>query len=274
MKLALIALVALTTTGCSAARPPTRSEVTLTASPPSDPAQMPNFIGQNGKFSKPDGKGPFPAVVILHGCGGPGGHTYWIGLLKEWGYATYYIDSFTPRGQRSVCRAKGQEDKPQAIVSKDRVPDAYAALAYLRTRKDVIADKIGVVGFSHGGGVASWIARADQIEQFKIEKPFAASVAFYGGCRRGKFRLATDLLILYGEADDWGRVDVCKPMVAQQGKPTLDRLQLVLYPGAYHAFDVPGRPRESFGHHLEFNEPAALDAQARTKAYFDARLKS
>jgi len=36
-------------------------------------------------------------------------------------------------------------------------------------------------------------------------------------------------------------------------------IQLVVYPGAYHAFDAPGlkTPRQLLGHHLEFNQSAA-----------------
>ena len=46
------------------------------------------------------------------------------------------------------------------------------------------------------------------------------------------------------------------------------------YPGAYHDFDVgPRPPRERHGHHIEYNEAAARDAFARTRAFFDQRLR-
>src|SRR5262249_16722370 len=41
--------------------------------PPTDPAQMPAYVGAHGRFSKPSGPGPFPTVVVMHGCGGPPG---------------------------------------------------------------------------------------------------------------------------------------------------------------------------------------------------------
>jgi len=234
---------------------------------PTDPAQIPAYVGATGKFSKPAGSEPFATVVIMHGCGGPPGHQEWIGRLNDWGYATYYIDSFGPRNLKHVCAE-------QQIKGYQRVDDAYAALAHLRTRPDVRADKIGLIGFSHGASAVAYTVRADNAAKASMP-PFTAAVAYYGGCRNEKFRLATDLLILFGEADDWTNPKACSPMVARQDKATQDRLTLVTYPGAYHDFDIgPRPPREYLGHHIEYNEAAAKDSFVRTKAFFDARLKS
>src|SRR5262249_62109176 len=102
---------------------------------------------------RPPAPGPFPAVVIMHGCSGAPGHSEWVKRLNAWGYATYYIDSFTPRHLTNVC-------VQQQLKGEGRVDDAYAALAYLRTRPDVRADRIGLLGFSHGGIAAAPSARA------------------------------------------------------------------------------------------------------------------
>jgi dienelactone hydrolase len=234
---------------------------------PTDPARIPEYVGTNGKFSKPAGVGPFPAVVIMHGCGGPPGHQEWIGRLNDWGYATYYIDSFGPRNLTHVCAE-------QQFKGYERVDDAYAALAHLRTRGDVRADRIGLIGFSHGAAATSSVVRADNAEKANMP-PFAAAVAYYGGCRNEKFRLATDLLILFGEADDWANVKACPRMMERQDKATRDRLVIVTYPGAYHDFDIgPRPPREYLGHHIEYNEAAAKDSFERTKAFFERRLKN
>ena len=64
-------------------------------------------------------------------------------------------------------------------------------------------------------------------------------------------------------------------MVARQDRATKDRLTVVTYPGAYHDFAMgPRPPREFLGHHIEYNEAAAKDSFARTRAFLDARLKS
>ena len=103
--------------------------------------------------------------------------------------------------------------------------------------------------------------------------PFAAAVAYYGGCRNETFRLATDLLILFGEADDWANVKACPRMMARQDGATKARLALVTYPGAYHDFDIGPRPaREILGHRIEYNEAAAKLSWDRTIAFFKKNL--
>jgi dienelactone hydrolase len=53
---------------------------------------------------KPDGPGPFPAVVLLHSCGGirPYNHD-WAQQLKEHGFVAKVVDSFGPRGLDIIC---------------------------------------------------------------------------------------------------------------------------------------------------------------------------
>jgi dienelactone hydrolase len=220
---------------------------------PTDSARIPAYVGANGEFKTPARSGPFPVVVIMHGCGGPPGHHEWVGRLNEWGYATYYIDSFTPRNLKHVCAE-------QRFKGFERVDDAYAALAHLRARPNGRADKIGLIGFSHGAAATSYAVRADNAAKAYMP-PFAAAVAYYGGCRAEKVRLATDLLILFGEADDWANVKACPRMLERQDTATRARLTIVTYPGAYHDFDIgPRPPREVLGHHIEYNEAAARDS--------------
>ena len=92
-------------------------------------------------LQKPDGAGPFPAVVLLHTCGGLQQHVLeWSVRLRDHGYVAIVLDSFTPRGERSVCG--------NWRVSLDEVAaDAYAALAHLRAQPSVDARRIGVMGF-------------------------------------------------------------------------------------------------------------------------------
>ena len=233
---------------------------------PTDPARIPAYVGASGKFTTPAGPGPFPAVVIMHGCGGPSGHREWIGRLDGWGYATYYIDSFTPRNLKHVCAER-------QFKGYERVDDAYAALAHLRTRTDVSSDRIGLIGFSHGAAATANIVRAENAARAGMS-PFAAAVAYYGGCQNEKVSLATDLLILFGEADDWANVKACPRMLERQDRATRARLTIVTYPGAFHDFDVgPRPPHQILGHHIEYNETAANDSFVRTKAFFDQRLK-
>jgi len=62
------------------------------------PTNVPDAI--EGYLSKPDGSGPFPAVVYLHGCSGlsKNTRTRMTELLTGWGYVSLVVDSFATRG--------------------------------------------------------------------------------------------------------------------------------------------------------------------------------
>ena len=81
-------------------------------------------------FRPSDLAGAHPAVAIFHGCGGVGANnTRMAELLKSWGYVALVVDSFTSRGLKEVCTQTYAE---RNVRPRDRVGDAYAALAYLR----------------------------------------------------------------------------------------------------------------------------------------------
>jgi dienelactone hydrolase len=101
---------------------------------------------------KPDGPGPFPAIVALHGCGGlfrdgalVAREAAWAQLLTTHGYIVLFPDSFGPRDVTTDC-----EGRVRAWA--ERSYDAYGALRYLQAQSFVIGDRVGVMGWSHGGG--------------------------------------------------------------------------------------------------------------------------
>src|SRR5215475_6602493 len=95
-----------------------------------------------GYLARPDGEGPFPAIVVLHGCPGFfGGYAEVADQLKSWGYEALVVDSFGRRG--IVTRCGIGLDPEQAI-------DAYAALKYLSREPTIDAARIAVLGYSMG----------------------------------------------------------------------------------------------------------------------------
>jgi dienelactone hydrolase len=214
---------------------------------------------------KPEGPGPFPAVVIKHDCSGLGPRSSgapdrWARELVRRGYVIVIPDSFTTRGHAAgVCT---DPSTSRAEVSPfRRVRDAYAALTFVRTLPFVDGSRVGLMGGSHGGSttLASMVAPESESVQLAREKraEFAAAVALYPGCaaRLGDWRVVrqsgtsgpiTDyigtykpiapLLILIGEKDDWTPAEPCQKLaqVAQQaGYP----VAIKVYPGAHHSFD-------------------------------------
>jgi dienelactone hydrolase len=220
---------------------------------------------------RPAGAGSFPAVLVMHGCDGVRDHyRSWAARLVGWGYAAVIVDSFGPRGLHSIC------ERPDALLSAVAAQDTFNAAIYLRTLPDIQADRIGVIGFSHGGSTALWAAIAEQIPADRGGRPFQAAVAYYPGCSGGKIvsPFATDVLILIGKDDAVTTADRCLKTVAARANQALPPT-IKVYPGAVHAFDIGGVPRPSpLGYMFGGNAEAAADSFAMTKAFFDARLKS
>ena len=80
----------------------------------------------------PQGAGPFPAVVVMHGCDGISAHTRrWADRLVSWGYAALIVDSFRPRGLTNVCK------QGALLPGYARAGDAIAAKAYLQSLPNV-----------------------------------------------------------------------------------------------------------------------------------------
>jgi dienelactone hydrolase len=104
---------------------------------------------------KPDGPGPFPAIVIMHDCSGIGPRSSgaperWARELMGPGYVVLIPDSFTTRAHAGgVCT--NPAPSRNEISPFGRVGDAYAALAYLRTLPYVDGTWVGLMGGSHGG---------------------------------------------------------------------------------------------------------------------------
>src|SRR5688572_19893913 len=111
---------------------------------PSALSLVPDPVVLSGELLFPPGAGPFPVVVLAHGCGGTGNaDAGWAIVLREWGYATFVMDSFGGRGLREVCSAA------LALTGTQRIPDAYGALRMLATHPRIDARRSALMGFSH-----------------------------------------------------------------------------------------------------------------------------
>jgi dienelactone hydrolase len=218
---------------------------------------------------KPAGPGPFPAVIVLHGCDGvTNHHRNWATRLVGWGYLAAIVDSFHPRRVSSTCENNGSP-KPQL-----RAQDAFNAATYLRTLPDVIPNRIGVIGFSHGGIATLYATLTSEVPAARGGQPFAVAVAYYPSCTADaqKGARATDLLILAARDDDWTLSAPCVSLAAAQaGQPHAPAIKV--YP-VIHGFDLPFQPRLFAGHMMGANPQAAADSYAMTEAFLAAHLKS
>lgn len=225
---------------------------------------------------RPDGPGPFPAVVILHDCSGLGPRSS--GAPRRWGrelvargYVVLIPDSFTSRGHPDgVCTDASRSRN--AVGPARRMVDAYAALAHARSLPFVDGRRVAVMGGSHGGSTTLAVMAAPESlqEPLAAEKRagFAAAVALYPGCRAtlgswrpdgtGTYQAIAPLLILIGEKDDWTPAAPCVAL-ARSSRATPHPVEIVVYPGAYHSFDSE-RPVRFVASRVNMNAPGGRGA--------------
>jgi len=184
-----------------------------------------------GILYTPDGKGPFPGIVVIHEFWG----------LNDWvkeqaaklageGYAALAIDLY--RGK--VATTPDEAHEIMRGVPEDRAKrDLEAAFQFLASQPNVKKDRIGAIGWCMGGGYALDLA---------LEEPkLAADVINYG-------HLATDpaaiskinapILGLFGALDRGITPDDVKAFGAALDKAG-KKIEVTIYPDAGHAFENP-----------------------------------
>ena len=211
-----------------------------------------------GILYTPEGKGPFPAIIVIH---------EWWGLndwvreqaakLSDQGYAALAIDLY--RGK--VATTADEAHEIMRGVPEDRAQrDLHAAYAFLQSQPHVKKNRIGAIGWCMGGGYSLDVA---------LQEPdLAADVINYG-------HLATDaaalkkinapILGLFGAEDRGITPDDVKKFEAQL-KQLGKKIDVTIYPDAGHAFENPNnkdgyRPKD------------AADAWEKTVKFLAANLK-
>ena len=228
-----------------------------------------------GHLKKPEGDGPFPAVILMHGCSGlarstrAGLEAHADGLVAA-GFATLILDSFA--GRPGTGGEPGCSGELLRAASVYRQWDAYHALRYLRQRPFVDAANVFLMGQSQGGGVALKTAAArapierDWQQLYGAPPPrFRAAVAYYPWCGHVPKRIVMPLLVLSGALDDWTPPSGC---VFEQGFVAGAPYQVVVYEGAHHSFDLPMALHSYAGHTVGGHAAATLDSRQRMIAWF------
>ncbi|WP_246776893.1 dienelactone hydrolase family protein [Microvirga sp. VF16] len=218
-------------------------------------------------LAKPEGDGPFPAVVVLHGCRGVSAleSQKLPELLTSWGYVALSVDSFTSRKAEDAC--------VKEPASVDRVADAYGALSYLAAQPFVDRNRVGLLGVSMGARAV--LAMAERQVSEGVVNPdnltFKAGVAYYPRCGVLADKTMFPLLIMVGSEDQWTPARACEELVAGRASDSAS-VDLAIYPGAHHGF-VEQDWVSGQGFKVGYNAQAAEDSLRRAHDFFDRALK-
>ena len=223
------------------------------------------------KVFKPEGDGPFPAVVLVHTAGGLANDHIRIhgqNLLAK-GYVVLILDSLGPRRVAVVARSTPQVHPPIGVR------DAYQAWDFLSRQSYVDKDKIFQMGTSWGGFVASSLASKGIAEVNQAKGRFRATVGWYSTCQLGPYDpykyVFPDsdhpvLLLLAGDDKELlhkGLGDCFKELedIKKMGLP----IDFHVYEGIGHGWDKRGEER--FGY--IYSDKTTKDAFNRTVEFFE-----
>jgi dienelactone hydrolase len=229
----------------------------LPASPPRSlsPLALPQGPSELGAFSQPEmaiympeGKGPFPALVLGPSCGGVKPHLlYWARQGVQAGYVVLVLDMMTQRGEKNICARRS------AVTFLEGTKDALDALEHLTQLSYVDKRRVAFLGYSWGGGVAYFLSSKSFADNNKITNPgntrYAAAIGFYPVCYHAAWgaiptvsfvRPDTDrpMLSLFAEEDHEEPVGECVARLdaaKKMGAP----VEWQILPKAAHAWDEP-----------------------------------
>jgi carboxymethylenebutenolidase len=224
-----------------------------------------------GYDARPEAPGRYPIIVAISGFTGLTEQHK--DVVRRFGQAGYYAIAPELFHREGGMQGKAQPELARisaGVTRKQYLGDIRAAADFAKGQSWARADRLGVTGFCGGGALTL---------HFTAENPdVTAAVPWYGHVKRtysdapgvDAFALASRITVpvlgLYGEADTGIPAADVKAFEAEL-KKTNPSVELVLYPGAPHAFFSDDRPQV-------YKPEAAVDAWKRCLAFFDKHLKS
>jgi dienelactone hydrolase len=218
---------------------------------PAEVSTLSFFSAPRLALYRPEGPGPFPALVLLHQCGGlTSANGRWqnmsmLGWAREAvarGYVALLVDSLGPRGADTVCFG------PKNGVNFARgVRDSLQAAEHLRKLDFVDNKRVALAGFSWGAMVGVLASSRLWGASLNNGQRFDAVVSLYPGCFTirppggSPYEIVRDdidrpLLVLMGDKDNETPAEECLPRL-EQSKAAGAPVEWHLYPGMTHCWD-------------------------------------
>src|SRR5579871_3602595 len=247
--------------------------------PTPQPIEIPSGTSAlHAQLFKPEGNGPFPVVIALHGCGGLGSRSEpvqvryrdWAEQLLKDGKAVLFPDSYGSRELGPQCHVKER----RITARRERVADILVARQWLMQQDWVARDRISLLGWANGASALLWAVRP-QLLLHRTEPDFRSAVAFYPDCRlssRLGWSARVPTLVLIGANDDVSSPPACRQMVeGAHGRSALTRI--VVYPSAYHDFDRANLPLRAIGSPPDAADPERGHVGTDTEARADSQKR-
>jgi carboxymethylenebutenolidase len=209
-----------------------------------------------GYLVAPAGKGPFPAVLVVHENRGL--NPYIEDVARR--AAVEGFLAFAPDGLSPVGGYPGNDDDGRQLqASLDQAKlrtDFLNGARFVKTHK-LSSGKLGVTGFCYGGGVVNFLAAA-------LGGDMHAGAPYYGAAAATAevAKIKAPLLIHYAESDE--RINAMWPEYESALKKSNVAFEMHKYPGTQHGFHNNSTPR--------YDEPAAKLSWERTVALFKKNL--
>jgi carboxymethylenebutenolidase len=213
----------------------------------------------SGYLSLPKGAGTHPAIIVIHEWWGL---TDWVkeqtDSLAAHGYTALAVDLYKGKV------ARDQETAHQymsGLASDEALATLRRGVDFLRSRDDVRAQAIGVIGWCMGGGYSIRLAAADP--------GIRACVMYYGAPITDAAAIKGIQAAVLGNfgGDDKGpspdQAQTFEKALREAGK----KVDFKIYPGAPHAFANVNNPWGGY------RADAAKDAWGRTVAFLEENLK-
>jgi dienelactone hydrolase len=207
----------------------------------------------------PPGPGPFPTVLLIHGCGGLHGDRGPNPIMDEYarsavqaGWAAAILDSYSPRNwaapwaRRRVCTGI-------RLPGFRRAADVLAGLDLLRANAKVDARHLRIASWSHGGWAVGDLVTLPDPGDGSLRRTMAGVEAinftypFCGFPSQGTRRDWTwrgDVRFVFAERDTVQSAAGCRPMLDRARKAG-SRVEVIVFPGVTHAFDERVRSANS-----------------------------
>ena len=214
--------------------------------PIKDPKIIKENLKKNMKVVKPDGKGPFPTIIMFTGAGDPfwrEGYANWMNWFKERGYVSIISDSAKSRN------LTGKAMLGRKLMSPERSKEVFWIIEIIKHFNFVDKNNLALMGMSHGGDtVIDSLVMSSEDSSYDL-KGTKTVIAFYPGCRKPVFGVKVTknftypwyqknipVIIFQGSDDAWVKVKLCQGVVERQKKIGTP-IEYHFYNKANHCFD-------------------------------------